>query len=101
MRAALDAGVPVDVNVQSIAASSLGARRTELINLDIVQRLVADVVLVDDDRLIATQKLLWDECRLAIEPGAAVALAGVLHERIDADHPCVVLCGANSGWQQS
>jgi threonine dehydratase len=100
MRAALDAGAPVDVEVQSVTASSLGARRTEPINLDIVRRLVADIALVNDDRIVDAQQRLWDECRLAVEPGAAVALAGVLDGLIDTERPCVVLCGANSNWQR-
>jgi threonine dehydratase len=98
LHAALEAGRPVDVEVQSITASALGARRTGELNLAIAQRAVDRVVLVDDAAILAARNLLWDRCRLAVEAAAATGLAALLAGVVDAEEPCVVLCGANSEW---
>jgi threonine dehydratase len=98
MSSALAAGHPVDVPVASMTASALGARRTGETNLAIAQRWVDGVVLVDDAAILAARDLLWDRCRLAVEPAAATGLAALLAGAVDADAPCVVLCGANSEW---
>lgn len=101
MAAALDAGRPVDVEVDTITASALGAGRTDPLNLAIVQRVVEQVVLVDDAAILAARDVLWDECRLAVEPGGALGLVPLLSGQVEAEHPCVVLCGANSAWLPS
>jgi threonine dehydratase len=98
LHAALAAGEPVDVSVASVAASSLGARRTAALNLAIAQDAVDSVALVSDADILAARDLLWDELRLAVEPGAAAGLAGLLAGAVTADEPCVVLCGANAAW---
>jgi threonine dehydratase len=101
MSAALTAGQPVDVEVDSVTASALGAGRTDALNLAIVQRAVEQVVLVDDQAVLAARDLLWEECRLAVEPGGALGLVPLLSGAIRAERPCVVLCGANSAWLPS
>lgn len=98
LSAALAAGEPVDVNVDSVTASALGARRTAPLNLAVAQQAVTDVVLVSDRDILAARDLLWEAARIAVEPGGAAGLAGVLSGAIDAAAPCVVLCGANSTW---
>jgi threonine dehydratase len=99
MRAALDAGRPVDVPVSGRAADSLGARRVG----DIAFRVasaghVERVVLVDDEAILAAQRAIWRELRLLAEPGGAAALAAVMCGAFvpDAGERVVVLvCGAN------
>jgi threonine dehydratase len=95
---ALAVGRPVEIEMNSITASALGARVTAPINLAIAQRAVERVVLVSDEMILAARDLLWEACRLAVEPAAATGLAAVLGGLIDAEAPCVVLCGANSAW---
>lgn len=99
--AALEAGEPVDVEVDSITASALGARRTGELNLAIAREHVQGVALVTDREIVAARDLLWDECRIAVELAGAAGLAAVLDGQVDAEAPCVVLCGANSGWTPS
>lgn len=117
LNAALKAGRPVDVNVESIAADSLGARRTSSIALHVAQQDRTHSVLVSDDEIISARQLLWDHRRIAVEHGAATALAALTSpdqhtpDRNLADRPltggrsyrpgngekvCVVLCGANT-----
>jgi threonine dehydratase len=98
LRSALDAGRPVEVEVDSITASALGARITGELNLAIAQDAVSDVVLVTDADVLAARDLLWDTCRIAVEPAGAAGLVAILDGAVDAEAPCVVLCGANSTW---
>src|SRR6266850_4292679 len=98
LHASLEAGRPVDVTVESIAADSLGARNTGQLVYDIARRNVDHVALVPDDAIIAAQRLLWDRLRIAAEPGGAAALAALAAGRYvpRADEKVgVLLCGAN------
>ena len=95
----MDAGHPVDVTVESIAADSLGARRTGSINLAIAERYVDHVALVADDAIRAAQRALWQTARIVTEPGGAAAYGALLSgaytpergERVG-----VLVCGANT-----
>jgi threonine dehydratase len=98
LHASLEAGRPVDVTVESIAADSLGARNTGQLVYDIARASVDHVALVPDDAIIAAQRLMWDRLRVAAEPGGAAALAALISGRYEprADEKVgVLLCGAN------
>ncbi len=99
--AALAAGHPVDVEVDSVAADSLGAHRATDLAVAAARKGSARTVLVEDAAIVAARRTLWARHRLAVEFGAATALAA-----LDGDEPayrpepgervCVVLCGANT-----
>ena len=98
LHASLEAGHPVDVTVESLAADSLGARNTGQLVYDIAQQNVDHVALVPDAAIVAAQRLLWDRLRIAAEPGGAAALAALTAGRYEprADEKVgVLLCGAN------
>jgi threonine dehydratase len=98
LHASLEAGRPVDVTVESIAADSLGARNTGQLVFDIARANVDHVALVADDAIVAAQHLLWETLRVAAEPGGAAALAALVSGRYKprADEKVgVLLCGAN------
>src|SRR2546421_1882001 len=98
LHASLEAGRPVDVTVESIAADSLGARNTGQLVYDVARQNVDHVALVPDDAIIAAQRLLWDRLRIAAEPGGAAALAALVSGsyKPHADEKVgVLLCGAN------
>jgi threonine dehydratase len=78
MTAALAANEPVDVEVGGIAADSLGAGRAGMIGLAIVRRHVERIVLVPDDAAARARRLLWEECHVPAEPGAATPLAALI-----------------------
>jgi threonine dehydratase len=88
----------VDVAVGGVAADALGARRIGAIAWPICQRHVAAVHLLTGDDILAAQRLLWRELRLAVEPAAALGLAalraGLVRPRPD-ERVALVLCGAN------
>lgn len=100
LHAALEAGHPVDVPVDSVAADSLGARRTSADALAAAQHPLSTSVLVSDDEIVSARRSLWDNLRLAVEHGAGTALAGLLsptgYKPAAGEKVCVVLCGANT-----
>jgi len=78
LTAALAAGKPVDAPAGSIAADSLAPRRIGELMFPLAQEFVASVALVSDDAIRAAQRALWRALRIAVEPGAATALAALL-----------------------
>jgi threonine dehydratase len=98
LHAALEAGAPVDVPVESVAADSLGARRVGTLVFEVARELVDRVVLVQDDHVRQAQAWLWSNVRLAAEPGGAAALAALLSGRYvpaAGERVGVLLCGSN------
>ncbi|MGR4881178.1 serine/threonine dehydratase [Streptomyces sp. LARHCF249] len=97
LNAALAAGRPVDVAVDSVAADSLGATRVSADALAAAQHGTVRSVLVPDEAITAARRALWEEHRIVVEAGAATALAAQraasepLGERV-----AVILCGANT-----
>ncbi|MBF6163364.1 threonine/serine dehydratase [Streptomyces gardneri] len=101
LHAAIAAGKVVDVAVDSVAADSLGARRASEMALTAARRYEVDSVLVEDAAIVAARRELWEERRLAVEHGAATALAAILGDEpafrpAPGERVCVVLCGANT-----
>ncbi len=95
---AREAGQPVDVAVGGIAADSLGARRIGAIAWQLTQQHVDEALLLGDDAIVAAQRWLWKEMKLAVEPAAALGLAAL---QTGAWRPgedetvALILCGAN------
>jgi len=98
LHASLEAGRPVDVTVESVAADSLGARNTGQLVYDIAKANVDHVALVPDAAIVEAQRLLWDRLRVAAEPGGAAALGALISGRYKpkaGEKVGVLLCGAN------
>ena len=96
--AALAAGRPVDVPVESVAADSLGARCVGALNLAIARRAVDRVALVGDAAIRDAQRRLWRELQIAVEPGGAAAyaaLASGAYRPSPGERVGVLVCGAN------
>ena len=99
LNAALQAGGPTDVDVDSVAADALGARRTSETAYRLATDPLATSVLVTDDQIIAARTALWNDRRIVVEHGAALALAALASGRYtprDGERIAVVLCGANT-----
>ncbi|WP_326695921.1 threonine/serine dehydratase [Streptomyces sp. NBC_01754] len=111
LNATIEAGRPVDVPVDSIAADSLGARRASAMALYAAQESEAHSVLVPDSEIVRARQTLWDHRRIAVEHGAATALAALTappqvpvrpatpsgsYRPADGEKVAVVLCGANT-----
>jgi threonine dehydratase len=99
---ALAAGQPVDAPVDSIASSALGATRMGLVPFHVLQPRHRSggvrSVLVSELDILRARDRLWEECRIATEPAAAVPLAAWLTGQVPGELPCLVICGANAEW---
>jgi threonine dehydratase len=98
LHASLEAGRPVDVTVESVAADSLGARNTGPLVFSIARAAVDHVALVKDAAIREAQRTLWRDWRIASEPGGATALAALLSQAWrpqPGERVGVLLCGAN------
>lgn len=78
MRLSLDAGAPVrlervDTIADGCSAPSVGVRA-----LEVVQRLVDDVVVIPDVAIREAIRFIFDRARLVVEPAGAVAVAALL-----------------------
>jgi len=49
-------------------------------NFPIIQKLVAQIIRVNEAEIIEAMRLLWERCKLVVEPSSAVALAAVLKQ---------------------
>jgi threonine dehydratase len=99
LASALSAGCPVDVDVAGVAVDSLGARRISALTLETAVSTGVRSVLVDDKAIMAARQALWDELRLAVEPGAATALAALafgVYQPAPDERVAVIICGANA-----
>ncbi|MBF9073795.1 serine/threonine dehydratase [Streptacidiphilus fuscans] len=99
LNAAIEAGGPVDVTVDSVAADALGARRVSRMAFELANRPYVSSVLVSDADIVAARRALWSTHRLAVEHAAAAALAALtsgVHTPAPGEKIAVILCGANT-----
>jgi threonine dehydratase len=99
LHAALEAGRPVDVDVRSIAADSLGARRVGDLVYAIAREAVSGAVLVPDEAIRAAQRALWRDFCIVAEPGGAAAYAALIcgaYLPAQGERVGVLLCGGNA-----
>ena len=83
------------VNPDTIAdglRTSLGS-----LTFPIIQRLVSDILTVNDQDTIEAMKLVWERMKIIIEPSSAVALAIVLKhkQRFDGQRIGIIISGGN------
>lgn len=98
MRRSLDAGEPVSIPAVRTIADSLGAPHAAPYGFSIVQRIVDDVVLVDDRSMCRAMALLFEDAKLAAEPASAAPLAAVrgpLGDRLAGRRVALVVSGSN------
>ena len=98
LHAALAAGGPVSVTVQSVAADSLGAPNVGQLVYDLCHRSVDHVAIVSDAAITAAQVRLWQDFRIAVEPGGAAALAALTcgsYRPESGERVGILLCGSN------
>ena len=98
LHAAVEAGGPVEVGADSVAASALGASRIGGLALAAYRANPVGLALVTDKEIIAARDRLWEDFRLAVEPAAATVFAAWLAGQVPGAHPCLVLSGANATW---
>lgn len=81
---ALGAGAPEPLDSITTIADGLSAPVAGDLTLAVAQRLVDEVVLVDDDELRAAMRFLALRGKIVAEPGGAAAVAALLSGRVGA-----------------
>lgn len=98
MRTALDAGHPVQMGAMPTIADALAAPFAGDRPLEIVRRLVEDVVLVTDAEIAEGVRFLASRARLVAEPGGAAGVGALLAGRVPVragERVVVVVSGGN------
>lgn len=97
LRASRDAGKLVTLEKIETQANTLAPKRSAELNFSIIERLVDDIVLVNDDQMREAARWLWFEMGLAAELSGAAVLAalqaGVVSYSPDTTVAAIV-CGA-------
>lgn len=99
LHAALAHGAPVDVEVGGVAVDSLGARRLGTLAFELVSAAQVASVLVPDEAVLEARTVLWRALRLAVEPGAAAALAALrcgAYVPAPGERLALLVCGGNA-----
>lgn len=94
-----DAGELVTLEKVTSKVATLSPRRSADINLDIVTRLVDDIVLVSDAEMLDAARWLWQQFGIAAELAGAAGAAALLNNRFSVEaneKVCVLVCGAGS-----
>jgi threonine dehydratase len=97
LRLAMAAGEPVQITPQSVA-DGLGAPVAGTLALEVAQRYLDDVVVLDDPAILAGLRFAVERLKQVLEPAGAAALAAVLAGAVPlrgGDRVCVILSGGN------
>ncbi len=78
LRAALDAGEPYTLSAINTIADGIAVKRPGDLTFSIIQRLVDEVVLVDDEAIISAVLLLMERNKMLVEGAGAVGVAALL-----------------------
>ncbi|WJM87014.1 threonine ammonia-lyase, biosynthetic [Dickeya chrysanthemi] len=99
LRAALDAGQPVDLPRVGLFAEGVAVKRIGNETFRLCREYLDDVVTVDSDAICAAVKDLFEDVRAIAEPSGALALAGmkkyIQQHNIQGERLAHILSGAN------
>ena len=83
MTASIQAGKLVELPSINTIADTLSARKVGPLTLEICNKLVDRIALVEDANLVSAISRLWVEYNLLVEPSAAAPLAALIEGRTD------------------
>lgn len=98
MRRSFEAGEPRSIERVDTIADSLGAPYAMPITFELCRRNVDELTLVSDDEMRASMRLMQRECKLAVEPAGAAAMAallGPLRQKLLGRRVGLIVCGSN------
>ena len=99
LKAALDAGHPVDLPRVGLFAEGVAVKRIGSETFRLCQEYLDDIITVDSDAICAAMKDLFEDVRAVAEPSGALALAGmkkyIQQHQIKGERLAHVLSGAN------
>ncbi len=92
------AGKPIHLDALDTIADSLAPPMALPFGYAVCRKYVDDIVTVGDDQICAGMVALQEQAKLAVEPAAGAAMAGMiwpLRERLQGKKVGVLVCGAN------
>lgn len=99
LKAALEAGEPVDLPRVGLFAEGVAVKRIGSETFRLCQEYLDDIITVDSDAICAAMKDLFEDVRAVAEPSGALALAGmkkyIQQHQIKGERLAHVLSGAN------
>ena len=98
MRRSLELGeiVPVFPDAPATLCDALQTPRVSPITFEILQERAAKAVAVNDSEVKQAVRFAWQELRLVVEPGGAVALAAILAGKVEpVEKTIAVISGGN------
>lgn len=99
LKAALDAGHPVDLPRVGLFAEGVAVKRIGDETFRLCREYLDDIITVDSDAICAAMKDLFEDVRAVAEPSGALALAGmkkyVAQHNIRGERLAHILSGAN------
>ena len=82
-RVSLNMGAPETLSTAVTIADGIAVKRPGALTFAIIQRLVDDVVLVNDEAIINAVLLLMERCKMMVEGAGAAGLAALLSGAVD------------------
>ncbi|WP_312043402.1 threonine ammonia-lyase, biosynthetic [Erwinia sp.] len=99
LKAALEAGEPVDLPRVGLFAEGVAVKRIGSETFRLCQEYLDDIITVDSDAICAAMKDLFEDVRAVAEPSGALALAGmkkyIQQHHIKGERLAHILSGAN------
>ena len=98
MHRSFRSGRPESIDKVRTIADSLGAPHAAPYSFALCRRFVDELVLVSDDQIRSSMRLLFRAAKLAVEPAGAAstaALCGPLRQRLAGKRVGLIVCGAN------
>ena len=77
LKAALDAGAPVDLDHVGLFADGVAVKRIGTHTFDLIKHYCDDVITVTTDEICAAIKDIFEQSRVIAEPAGALSLAGL------------------------
>ncbi|PJG58094.1 threonine ammonia-lyase, biosynthetic [Aeromonas cavernicola] len=99
LKAALEAGEPVNLARVSLFADGVAVKRIGEETFRLCNQYLDEVVTVSNDQICAALKDIFDDCRAIAEPSGALSLAGLKayseREQVKGGRMAAILSGAN------
>ncbi len=99
MKLSADAGHLVELSETRTIADTLAPRAVSEWTLNLTQRYVDEIVLVNDAQMIDAMRWLWLECNQLVEPSGAAVIAALRAGLVDVSsyrYPVALICGGNA-----
>lgn len=99
LHTALKEDALTSVNVDSVAADSLGATIVGGLSFDICKQGLHQSLIIPDTAITKAQLALWEKCQIVSEPGGATALAALMcgaYKPQPGERIGVLVCGGNT-----